>query len=119
MKEPPWFGPAVPWRLLSPAGWLNSGIAQGQKNIVKSACACRNRCDNANAGGDQPDGNHHNKMTTYTETGSEGSIETEQAINRSISHTEIVRIKCADPAALADWIEAEGNRIARFNKPRS
>lgn len=43
-------------------------------------------------------------MTTYTETGREDSTETELAIKRSISHTEIVRVECEDPAQLADWI---------------
>lgn len=45
-------------------------------------------------------------MQTYNETGTEGSIETEAAIKRSISHNEIARIVCVDPAALADWIAA-------------
>jgi len=43
-------------------------------------------------------------MQTYKENGTEGSIETEQAILRSIRHNEIVRIECEAPSALADWI---------------
>jgi len=45
-------------------------------------------------------------MNTYTETDLENGTETETAIARSISHNEIVRIECEDPAQLADWISA-------------
>jgi len=45
-------------------------------------------------------------MKTYTENAADQSNATETAILRSISHTEIVAVKCSDPAALADWIEA-------------
>lgn len=43
-------------------------------------------------------------MKTYIETDLENGTETEAAILRSISHNEIVRVECADPAQLADWI---------------
>lgn len=43
-------------------------------------------------------------MTTYTETDLENGTETESAIARSVSHNEIARVECEDPAQLAEWI---------------
>lgn len=50
-------------------------------------------------------------MKTYTETDLENGTETETAIARSISHSEIVAVKCEDPAQLADWIAANYEEV--------
>ena len=43
-------------------------------------------------------------MKTYIENGTDTSVETEAAINRSVSRNEIARVFCIDQLALVDWI---------------